>query len=57
VTLRNRTVPLPGRAGGLPLGTARDKRIVTLVYTDMEGSTRLLDSLRDPSSRSSSGSA
>jgi class 3 adenylate cyclase len=38
---------LPGRAGGLPLGTVRDKRIVTLVYTDMEGSTRLLDSLRD----------
>jgi predicted ATPase/tetratricopeptide (TPR) repeat protein len=25
----------------------RDKRIVTLVYTDMEGSTRLLGSLRD----------
>src|SRR5262249_22042123 len=48
VTPRNRTVPLPGRAGdSLPLGTVRDKRIVTLVYTDMEGSTRLLDSLRD----------
>jgi class 3 adenylate cyclase len=29
------------------LGTVRDKRIVTLVYTDMEGSTRLLGSLRD----------
>jgi class 3 adenylate cyclase len=39
---------LPVRAGdSLPLGTVRDKRIVTLVYTDMEGSTRLLDSLRD----------
>jgi len=25
----------------------RDKRIVTLVYTEMEGSTRLLGSLRD----------
>jgi hypothetical protein len=25
----------------------RDKRIVTLVYTDMEGSPRLLASLRD----------
>jgi class 3 adenylate cyclase len=47
VTLRNRTVPLPVRAGGLPHGTVRDKRIVTLVYTDMEGSTRLLGSLRD----------
>jgi predicted ATPase len=47
MTLRNRTVPLPGPADGLPLGTVRDKRIVTLVYTDMEGSTRLLDSLRD----------
>ena len=47
MTLRNRTVPLPGRAGGLPLGAVRDKRIVTLVYTDMEGSTRLLGALRD----------
>ena len=47
MTLRSRTVPLPVRAGGLPLGTVRDKRIVTLVYTDMEGSTRLLGSLRD----------
>ena len=47
VTPRNRTVPLPARGSGVPLGTVRDKRIVTLVYTDMEGSTRLLGSLRD----------
>ena len=47
MTLRHRTVPLPVLPRGLPLGTVRDKRIVTLVYTDMEGSTRLLDSLRD----------
>ena len=42
MTPRNRTVPLPLPADGLGLGTVRDKRIVTLVYTDMEGSTRLL---------------
>ena len=47
MTPRTRTVPLPVPASGLPLGTVRDKRIVTLVYTDMEGSTRLLDSLGD----------
>jgi len=47
VTLRHRTVPLPVLPRGLPLGTVRDKRIVTLVYTDMEGSTRLLGALRD----------
>src|SRR5262245_15948578 len=47
VTLRTRTVPLQVPAGGLPQGTVRDKRIVTLVYTDMEGSTRLLGALQD----------
>ena len=47
MTLRNRTVPLPGRTGGLPLGTVRDKRIVTLLFTDVEGSTRLLGSVGD----------
>jgi predicted ATPase len=29
------------------MNTVRDKRIVTLVYTDMEGSTRLLGALQD----------
>ena len=47
MTLRNRTVPLPGTAGDLPLGTVPGKRVVTLVFTDMEGSTPLLGALGD----------
>ena len=47
MTLRNRTVPLPARGSGVPLGTVRDKRFVTLVFTDMEGSTHLLGALGD----------
>src|SRR5262249_6830097 len=47
VTPRNRTVPLPVPAGNVPLGTVPGKRIVTLVFTDMEGSTPLLGALGD----------
>jgi predicted ATPase/class 3 adenylate cyclase len=47
VTPRNRTVPVPARGSGVPLGTVSGKRIVTLVFTDMEGSTHLLGSLGD----------
>ena len=47
MTPRNRTVPLPVPARGGPLGTVPGKRIVTLVFTDMEGSTHLLGALGD----------
>src|SRR5262245_36688591 len=35
------------RGSGVPLSTVQGKRIVTLVFTDMEGSTHLLGSLGD----------
>jgi predicted ATPase len=38
-------LPVPAR--GVPLGTVPGKRIVTLVFTDMEGSTPLLGALGD----------
>src|SRR5262245_21520350 len=47
VTPRNPTVPLPTRGSGVPLATVPGKRIVTLVFTDVEGSTPLLASLGD----------
>src|SRR5262249_49375869 len=47
VTPRNRTVPVPTRGSGAPPSTVPGKRIVTLVFTDMEGSTHLLGLLGD----------
>src|SRR5262245_12757606 len=47
VTPRNRTVPVPTRGSGVPPSTVPGKRIATLVFTDMEGSTHLLGSLGD----------
>ena len=44
---RNRTVPLPARWSDVPPSTVPGKRIVTLIFTDMEGSTHLLGSLGD----------
>src|SRR5215470_3060890 len=35
------------RGSGVPLSTVQGKRIVTMVFTDMEGSTQLLGSLGD----------
>jgi predicted ATPase len=46
VTPRN-PAPLPVRGSSIPLSTVPGKRIMTLVFTDMEGSTRLLGSLGD----------